>query len=64
MLWELTETSGVLGGWGGGFVGVHEIFFGGGGGEVNRLKRGVWIVCRFTRRIGKRRGHVFKMRRG
>ena len=26
---------------------------------VNRLKRGPWIVCRFKRGLGKRRGHVF-----
>ena len=40
MLWELTETSGVLGGWGGGFVGVHEIFFGGGGWGGESPKKG------------------------
>ena len=41
--------------------------FGGGGGwgrGVNRLRRGAWIVCRFKRRIGKRRGHVFEVRKG
>ena len=44
-------------------MGVHERPppFGGG---VNHLKRGAWIVCRFKRGFGKRRGHVFEVGRG
>ena len=34
------------------------------GGEVNRLKKGAWIVCRFKRGLGKRRGHVFEEAKG
>ena len=36
-------------------------FFGGGRGESP--KKGAWIVCRFNRRLGKRRGHVFEVGR-
>ena len=35
-----------------------------GEGGVNRLKRGVWIVCRFKRGLGKRRGYVFEVEGG
>ena len=28
---------------------------------VNRLKRGLWIVCRFKRGLGNRRGYVFEV---
>ena len=31
-----------------------NFFFGGGG--VNRLKMGAWIVCRFNRGLGKKKG--------
>ena len=47
---------------GGGAGGRVHGFFWGGGGESP--KKGVWIVCRFKKGIGKRRGHVFEMRRG
>ena len=45
---------------------LHEkIFFEGERrGKVNRLKRGAWIVCRFKRDLGKRRGRVFEVWRG
>ena len=43
-------------------------FWGGGrGGCIKKnggLKRGAWIVFRFKSEIGKRRGHVFEVRRG
>ena len=32
-----------------------------GGGKVNRLKRGVYIICRFKRGLGKRRDYVFEV---
>ena len=42
---------------------MHEkiVFLGGG---LNRLKRGLWIVFRFKRGLGKRRGYVFEVRGG
>ena len=42
---------------------MHEkiVFF---GGEVNRLKRGLWIVFRFKRGLGKRRGYAFEVEGG
>ena len=42
---------------------MYEFFFSGGGGGVNHLKRGAWIVCRFKRVLGKRRGYVFDVGR-
>ena len=61
-LWEFTEKSDFLL-----FIwregGVHEKKFGRSRG-VNRLKRGAWIVCRFKRGLGKRRGHVIAVVRG
>ena len=44
--WEFTEK--------------FDFFFFGGGG-LNRLKRGTWIVCRFKSRLGKRMGYVFEV---
>ena len=41
--------------------GAWKIFFRGGG--VNCLKRGAWIVCRFKKGLGKRRGRVFEVGR-
>ena len=41
---------------------VHENFLG--GGEGNCLKRGVWVVCRFKRGLGKERSCVFEVGRG
>ena len=43
---------------------MHEkiVFFWGGGGY--RLKRGLWIVFRFKRGLGKRRGYVFEVEGG
>ena len=45
---------------------MHEKnnFGGGEKGGVNRLKKGAWIVNRFKRGLGKRRGHVFEVGRG
>ena len=34
-----------------------------GGGWVNCIKSGAWIVCRFKSGLGKRRGHVFELGR-
>ena len=48
----------------GGGADVHEKVFLGGWRGVNRLKSGAWIVCRFKRGLGKRRGHVFEVGRG
>ena len=44
---------------------MHEKnnFGGGEKGGVNRLKKGAWIVNRFKRGLGKRRGHVFEVGR-
>ena len=42
---------------------VHEKKIeGGGGGELP--KKGGWIVCKFKRGLGRRRGHVFELGRG
>ena len=35
-----------------------------GRGEVNPLKMGAWIFCRFKRGLGKRRSDVFEVRGG
>ena len=43
--------------------GLHEIFFLGGGGDESP-KKGAWIVCRFQRGFGKRRGYVFEVEGG
>ena len=58
ILWEFTEKSDFFGGGGG--EGCMKKSFEGGEG-VNRLKMGAWIVCKFKRGLGKRRGHVFEM---
>ena len=34
-------------------------FFWGGGGDSS--KKGVYIICRFKRRLGKRRDYVFEV---
>ena len=59
---EFTEKSVCLffflgGGGGGGRV--HEKSFWGDGGHC--LKRGIWEVCRFKRRLGKERSCVFEV---
>ena len=60
----------IFGGGGGWAVGERcmkkKNFCGGGGtgGRVNRLKRGAWIVCRFKRKLSKRKDHVFEVGRG
>ena len=41
---------------------LHEIFFGARGDESP--KKGAWIVCRFQRGFGKRRGYVFEVEGG
>ena len=43
--------------------GLNEIFFWGGRGDESP-KKGAWIVCRFQRGFGKRRGYVFEVEGG
>ena len=61
ILWEFTGKSGFYFFLGGKRC-MKKNFLGDRG--LNPLKRGAWIVCRFKRGIGKRRGHVIEARRG
>ena len=44
-------------------TGVHEFFEGSGGHKLPK-KGGAWIVCRFNRGLGKRRGYEFEVGEG
>ena len=43
---------------------VNKKVIGGGGGGGESPKKGFWIVCRFKRGLGKRKGYVFEVEGG